>query len=97
MRRKVLFICGMSSDFLLITTDVTKEDIEKYCVHHNLMMEGGGRFEMFDTLKAQYYVKELLDSEVDDIEDLEIIGYDEVYDFDKYYDLNGRSVMEQCH
>lgn len=83
-RRKVLFTDGMSNDFLLIITDATKEAIEKYCVYHNLMMEDGGHFEVFDTLKAQYYVKELLDSEVDEKEDLEIIGYDEVFDFNEY-------------
>lgn len=83
-RRKVLFTDGMSNDFLLIITDATKEAIEEYCKHHNLMIEDGGHFETFDTLKAQYYVKELLDSEVDDKEDLEIIGYDEVFDFSEY-------------
>lgn len=83
-RRKVLFTDGMSNDFLLIITDATKEAIEKYCVYHNIMMEDGGHFELFDTLKTQYYVKELLDSEVDDREDVEIIGYDELYDFSEY-------------
>lgn len=83
-RRKVLFTDGMSNDFLLIITDATKEAIEKYCVYHNIMMEDGGHFELFDTLKTQYYVKELLDSEVDDREDVEIIGYDESYDFSEY-------------
>ena len=83
-RRKVLFTDGMSNDFLLIITDATKKAIEEYCKHHNLMMEDGGHFEVFDTLKAQYYVKELLDSEIDEREDLEIIGYDEVFDFSEY-------------
>lgn len=36
-------------------------------------------------LKARYYIKELLDSEVDNREDLELIGYDECYDFSTYH------------
>lgn len=83
-RRKVLFTDGMSSDFLLIITDAPKEAIENYCRYHNRMMEDGGHFEMFGTLKAQYYVKELLDSEIDEKEDVEIISYDESYDFSQY-------------
>ena len=84
IRRKVLFTDGMSNDFLLIITDAPKEAIESYCRYHNRGMEDGGHFEAFGTLKAQYYVKELLDSEIDEKEDLEIIGYDEVYDFSQY-------------
>lgn len=83
-RRKVLFTDGMSNDFLLIITDASKAAIENYCRYHNEMMENGGHFEVFGTLKAQYYVKELLDSEIDDKEDMEIIGYDEAYDFSWY-------------
>jgi len=83
-KRKVLFTDGMSSDFLLIITDAPKEDIENYCRYHNKMMEAGGHFEMFGTLKAKYYVKELLDSEVDYLSDLDLLGYDESYDFSNY-------------
>ena len=86
-RRKVLFRDGMSNDFLLIITDAPKEDIEKYCRWHNLMMEDGGHFELFAPLKAQHYVKELLDSEIDDLEDVDIIGYDVCYDFGQYTKL----------
>lgn len=84
-RRKILFTAGMSNDKMLIITDAPKEDIEKYCLYHNLMMEDGGHFELFATLKAQYHVKELFDSEVDDLEDIDIIGYDEVYDLFEHY------------
>ena len=89
-KRKVLFTDGMNNDFLLIITDAPKEAIEDYCRYHNLMMEECGHFEMFSTLKAKYYVKELLDSEVDEKEDAEIIGYDEVYDFSNYTKLTER-------
>lgn len=83
-RRKVLFRDGMSNDFLLIITDAPKEAIESYCRLHNKIIEDGGCFEMFSTLKTKYYVKELLDSEVDEFEDVDIIGYDVCYDFSQY-------------
>ena len=84
-RRKVLFTNGMSSDFMLIITDAPKEKIEAYCYRLNKIIEDGGHVEPFDTLKAQYYVKELLDSEIDDREDAEIIGWVESYDLCDYY------------
>lgn len=84
MKRKVIFTCGMSNDFLLIITDAPKEAIESYCRWHNAMMEDGGHFEMFAPLKTKYYVKELLDSEIDELEDVDIVGYDEAYDFGNY-------------
>lgn len=89
-RRKVLFVNGMSNDFLLIITDAPKKDIEDYCVYHNTMTEDGEHFELFETLKASHYVKELLDSEIDEREDVEIIGFDEVYDFGGYRHLMKR-------
>ena len=94
-RRKVLFADGMSSDFLLIITDAPKEAIENYCRYHNRMMEDGGYFEVFDCLKVKYYVKELLDSEIDEKEDLEIIGYDEAYDFSQYTERMERMNMNK--
>ena len=87
-RRKVLFTDGMSNDFLLIITDAPEEDIEDYCRWHNYKMEAAGHFEMFAPLKAKHYVKELLDSEVDDLDDVDIIGYDVCYDFGQYTKLN---------
>ena len=84
-RRKVLFTNGMSNDFMLIITDAPKEKIEAYCYRLNKIIDDGGHVEPFDTLKAQYYVKELLDSEIDDREDAEIIGWVESYDLCDYY------------
>lgn len=84
-RRKVLFTNGMSNDFMLIITDAPKEKIEAYCYRLNKIIDDGGHVEPFDTLKAQYYVKELLDSEIDDREDVEIIGWVESYDLCDYY------------
>lgn len=84
-RKKVLFVDGMSNDFLLIITDAPKANIEEYCRWHVQQIENGWKnYETFSPLKAKYYVKELLDSEIDDSEDIELIGYDECYDFSAY-------------
>jgi len=87
-RRKVLFTNGMSSDRMIIITDAPKKEIEKWCCRYNESLENGtyGKdVEPFDTLKSQYYVRILLDSEVDDIYDVDIIGYAETYDLADYY------------
>lgn len=83
-RRKVLVTCGTSSYMMLIITDVPPERIEHWCRRYNRILEDGIYVEPFDTLMTQYYVKILHDSEVDDPEDVEIIGYDEVYDLNNY-------------
>jgi hypothetical protein len=84
-RRKVLFTTGMTDDKQIIITDASKEEIEKWCYRYNESLENGKSIEPFDTLKTQYYVKELHDSEIDDNENVDIIGYDEVYDLFDYY------------
>lgn len=86
-KRKVLFTSGMTEDFMIIITDATKEDIEKWCYHYNEEMENGENT-YFDTLiKKHYYVKVLADSVVEnfDREDIDIIGYDEAYDLFDYF------------
>ena len=86
-RRKVLFTHGMSGDFLLVITDAPKEAIEKYCRWHLLQEENGWKnCETFQPLKEKYHVKELLDSVIDDSDDIELIGYDECYDLSNYYE-----------
>lgn len=86
-KRKVLFTDGMSDDFLLIITDAPTADIEAYCRYHNRMVEDGGHFELFAPLKAKYYVKELLDSEVDEKELISTIGHDIIFNFADYHKL----------
>lgn len=86
-RRKLLFRDGTTNEFLLIITDAPKEAIVNYCIWRNQKIEDGWCYEKFAPLKAKYYVKELLDSEVDDFEDADIIGYDVVYDFGQYSKL----------
>lgn len=83
--RKVLFTAGMSNDYMIIITDAPVEVLEEWCRNFNREMEDGENT-YFDSLKKGYYVKVLADSEVDDfdVEDLEIIGYDESYDLFDY-------------
>ena len=89
--RKVLFTDDM--DYMLIITDAPKEAIENWCRrYYDAVREGnygrGKEVQLFDTLKASYSVKELLDSVVDSDRDyIEIIGYDEEYDFNDYSPL----------
>ena len=84
--KKVLFTNGMTSDIMLIVTDAPKKELENFCYKYNEDMENGIN-NYFDRLKASYFVKELLDSEVDEVdrELIEVIGYDEVYDLCDYY------------
>ena len=93
-KRKVFFSDGV--DFMLIITDAPKEVIEAWCFRYKEAVENGTygdgkEVQLFDTLKASYYVKELLDSVVDvGTEDIDIIGYDETYDMDDYTPLRKR-------
>lgn len=84
--KKVLFTAGMSNDIMLIVTDAPKKAIEDFCYKYNEDMENGATGS-FDKLKTMYYVKEILDSEIDgvDRELIKVIGYDEVYDLYDYY------------
>ena len=90
-RRKILFTDDM--DYMLIITDAPKEAIENWCRrYYDAIRNGnygeGKEVQLFDTLKASYSVKELLDSVVDtNREDIELIGYDEEYDFSDYSPL----------
>ena len=83
-RRKVLLTNGMSSDMMLIITDAPKEKIEEFCRHLNQEMEDG-KNTYFDFLKKEYYVNVLFDSELtSESEDVDVIGYDEVYNLFDY-------------
>jgi len=89
--RKILFTEGMSNDRMLIITDAPKEKIEEWCYRYNDALENGTfgtEVTLFDNLIPDYYVKKVFDSEVDDIdsmEDVKRIGYDEEYDLAFYY------------
>lgn len=81
-RRKVLFKDTEKNVYQIVITDAPKEVIEKWCLRFII----GEWVELFDTLKCLWYVKELYDSTYDEeAEDMEIIGYDEVYDYAPFY------------
>lgn len=69
---------------MLIITDAPREDIKNWCRRYNQAQEDGIYIEPFDTLMTQYYVRILLDSEIDDNEDIEIVGFDEAYQLNNY-------------
>ena len=84
--KRVLFTFGMSDDRMLIITDAPKESIEFWLQKYNNAIENGKHYGLFDIFKAQHFVKELIDSELDMFskEMCELIGYDEAYDIGDY-------------
>lgn len=85
-RRKILFISGMTNDMFLIITDAPKKAIENWCYNYNKELENGLN-SFLEPLKNEYYVKLLHDSEIEnDNEDIEIIGYKEVFDLLDYFE-----------
>lgn len=81
----MLFTAGMSDDKQIIITDAPKQAIEEWCYRYCEAIENGKSIEPYDTLKTQYYLKELHDSDTDDNEKIESIGYDEVFYIFDYY------------
>lgn len=82
-KRKVLFTHGMSNDAMIIITDATTERIERVCSLDRTQEYGIGN--AVECLKVTNYVTELFDSEIHELEDMEIIGWDEVYDISNYF------------
>lgn len=91
-KRKVLFTNSTIGDKQIIITDAPDYAIMMWCRRCNRATDNGESIEPFDSLKAQYLVKELYDSEIDDSELLEVIGYDETYEISDY--RNGRIVPD---
>ena len=92
-RRKVLFSSGMCADKMLIITDAPPKEIIKWCIEYLLSTDEGISMAPFESLKASYYVRELLDTGTDgDLEDIFLIGYDEEYDLGEIY----RVFLEVC-
>ena len=83
-KRKILITSGMSNYVILIITDAPKKIIEEWCRNYNKELENG-KNTYFDNLKKDYYVRILHDSETEiNNDDVDIIGYDEVYDLFDY-------------
>lgn len=85
-KRKVLITEGMNHDAMLFITDAPKEVIENFCRKTNKDIEDGvGNGYDFLTEK-DYYIKELHNSLTDTPDNIDIIGFDEVYDLFNYQD-----------
>lgn len=92
-KRKVLFTDGMSNDAVIMITDAPKEHIENLC---RIVNEFYGETEKinqyYKDFKRDWYAKIIFDSEEDSTflgfgeyeNNVEIIGYDEVYDLSDY-------------
>lgn len=78
-RRKILITAGMSSDALIFITDAPCKEIRNWCNRYKQEMENGENTYL-ESLEDNYYIKVLHDSETDDKEDINVIGYDEHYD-----------------
>lgn len=90
-KRKVLIRASMSHDAMIFITDAPKKVIKDFCRKTNEDLEDGisNRYKFLE--EKNYYIKELLDSETDPPDDIEIIGFDEVYDLFDYQD----SIMDK--
>lgn len=83
-RRKVLVTYGLYHDKVLFITDAPKPEIENWCRHTLWEAENGGSTG-FGSLEEDYYVRVLFDTEEEiGDEDIDVIGYDEVYDLSNY-------------
>lgn len=79
-KKKVLITAGMSGDAILIITNAPQNVIEEWCKNYNQEQENGENT-YFDRLKKNYYVNVIFDSENGfSNDDIDIIGYDEIYD-----------------
>ena len=81
-KRKVLITNGMYSDCMLICTDAPNESLENWCYEYNKNLEDGKNI-YFDTLKKQYHVDIIFDSEIDGA-DLDDVDYDISFDLMDY-------------
>lgn len=83
-KRKVLITSGMSHDAILFVTDAPTNEIEKWCKHYVKELENGENTYLH-ILKSEYYINILFDSEEnEEWDDIEVIGYDEVFDLFDY-------------
>lgn len=87
--RKILITDGMGPSKILVLTDAPEMEIIKWCfkaVQGLLQNEKNS----LDSLQEDgYYVRILVDSDVGPgyLEDIDVIGYDKIYDLCNFYDL----------
>ena len=87
--KKVAFTFGMYNDYMLILTDAPKSAIEDWAREYTKGLEDNNNV-YFKPLQKNYYVKIIADSEIHDLswEDVETIGFNEVYDLGDYMENN---------
>lgn len=84
-KRKVLFTNGKTDKKLIMLTNAEKEAIEIICLNYNEWVAKGHTIEFEDVLKINHFSRVLFDSDLESIdEDIEIIGYSEVYELCDY-------------
>ncbi|MBS5080426.1 MAG: hypothetical protein KH031_09725 [Clostridiales bacterium] len=83
-KRKILITEGMSHDAMLFITDALTEDIEGFCKETNKDLEDGISNGYKYLEDKDYYVRVLHDSEIDPPDNVDIIGFDEVYNLFNY-------------
>lgn len=82
-KRNVLITNGMSGDVMIILTDAPATAIKKWCHNFNVETENGINT-YFDSLKKNFSVEVLHDSELDTSNHIEEIGFEEVYELGDY-------------
>lgn len=85
-KRKILITEGMSHDAMLFITDAPKEVIEDFCRKTNKDIEDGVGNGYNFLIEKDYYIKELHNSLTDLSDNIDIIGFNEVYDLFNYQD-----------
>lgn len=87
--RKVLLTDGMSPSKVLVITDVPEMKIVKWCRQSAQELLPNDDFFLDSLQEEGYFVRVLVDTEEGPgyLEDIDVIGYDEVYDLCDFYDL----------
>lgn len=82
-KRKVLFTYGMTNDAFIIITDAPKFKIECWCIDYLEELKNGENT-FIDHVNEEYYARVLFDSEQNDLDDEDVIGWDEVYELTNF-------------
>lgn len=87
-KRKVLIVAdAMTVDKMLIITDAPKEEMIEWCKAYAKGLEDGNNILFKPLLDAHYYVRILHDTVLEiNNDDIDVIGYDEVYELSDYYE-----------
>lgn len=88
--RKILIADGMSHSKTLVLTDAPEMEINKWCLKAVQDLLPNEENSLDSLQEDGYYVRILVDTEAGPgyLEDIDVIGYDEVYDLCDFYDLD---------